>query len=101
MGLVGLKVLNVSQRSWPVSRSLNLIFLKRDRLVRQKPGPRTEPGRLEPTVVCVVSGLAKAPALNQAPKVCGAPALGSPTRSGRQTTGEAPRKQPVRAGSTR
>src|SRR5882724_6324984 len=100
IGLAWLKVLNVSQRSWPVSRSLNLMFLKRDRSVRQKPGPRTEPGRLEPTVVCVASGLAKAPTLNQAPKVSGAPVLGSPTRSGRQPTGEAPRKQPVPAGST-
>src|SRR6267142_3160858 len=99
IGLVWLKVLNVSQRNWPVKRSVNLMFLNRERSVRQKPGPRTEPGRLVPTVVCVASGAAKALALNQAPKVSGAPELGLPTRFGRQPTGEAASRQPVPAGS--
>ena len=65
IGFVWLKVLNVSQRSWPVNRSVNFRFLNRDKSVRQKPGPRMAPGRSVLTVVCVTSGLAKAATLNQ------------------------------------
>lgn len=65
IGFVWLNVLKVSQRSWPVRRSVNLMFLNSERSVRQKPGARTEPGRLEATVVCVAPGAAKAATLNQ------------------------------------
>src|SRR5262249_45828639 len=99
IGLVWLNVLNVSQRNWPVMRSVILMFLNSERSVRQKPGPRTEPGRLVPTVVCVASGAWNAAALNHAPNVSGAPALGSPTRFGRQPTGDAASKQPEPVGS--
>src|ERR1700741_3543099 len=99
IGFVWLKVLKVSQRSWPVKRSVNLRFLNRERSVRQKPGPRTEPGRAVPTVVCVASGAAKAPALNQELKVSGASEFGSPTKFARHPTGEAASRQPVPAGS--
>ena len=79
MGLVWLKVLKVSQRNWPVRRSVNLMFLNKDRSVRQKPGPRIAPGRSVVSVLCVADGPAKAEALNQLVMVCGAPELGSPT----------------------
>src|SRR5229473_3558953 len=79
MGLVWLKVLKVSQRSWPVKRSLNFMFLKSERSVRQKPGPRMAPGRSVVSVVWVADGAAKALALNQLVNVFGAPALGLPT----------------------
>src|SRR5882762_1300952 len=78
IGLVWLKVLNVSQRNWPVRRSVNLMFLNKDRSVRQKPGPRIAPGRSVVSVVCVADGTSKAEALNQLVMVCGAPELGSP-----------------------
>ncbi|PYK10441.1 MAG: hypothetical protein DME61_03300 [Verrucomicrobia bacterium] len=65
IGLVWLKVLKVSQRNWPVRRSLNLMFLNRERSVRQKPGPRIAPGRSVVSVVWAAEGTAKAAALNQ------------------------------------
>lgn len=65
MGFVWLKVLNVSQRNWPVRRSPNLKFLNRERSVRQKPGARMAPGRDVVSVVCVADGTVKAAALNQ------------------------------------
>ena len=80
IGLVWLKVLNVSQRNWPVRRSLNLMLLNRERSVRQKPGPRIAPGRSVVSVVWVAEGEANVAVLNQ-PLVMGwgAPELGSPT----------------------
>src|SRR5690242_9522504 len=87
IGLVWLKVLNVSQRNWPVRRSVNLMFLNKDRSVRQKPGPRIAPGRSVVSVVCVVGGATSAAALNQLAMVCGALEFGSPARFGRQPTG--------------
>src|SRR5947208_3214274 len=99
IGLVWLKVLNVSQRNWPVRRSVNLMFLNKDRSVRQNPGPRIAPGRSVVSVVCVVGGAAKAEALNQLASVCGALEFGSPTRFGRQPTGEAVSRQPEPIGS--
>jgi len=78
IGLVWLKVLKVSKRNWPVTRSVNFMFLNRERSVRQKPGARMAPGRSVVCVVCVADGAAKAAALNQLAKVCGAPELGSP-----------------------
>src|SRR5690349_1060036 len=99
IGLVWLKVLNVSQRNWPVRRSVNLMFLNKDRSVRQKPGPRMAPGRSVVSVVCVVGGATSAEVLNQLAIVCGAPELGSPARFGRQPTGEAPSRQPEPVGS--
>src|SRR5438309_6022648 len=56
MGLVWLKVLKVSQRNWPVRCSVNLMFLNKDKSVRQKPGPRMAPGRSVVSVICVVGG---------------------------------------------
>src|SRR6266853_3257143 len=94
IGLVWLKVLKVSQRNWPLRRSLNLMFLNKERSVRQKPGPRMAPGRSVVSVVCVVGGATSAEALNQLAMVCGAPALGLPTSFGRQPTGEALSRQP-------
>lgn len=79
IGLVWLKVLKVSQRSCPEKRSVILMFLNKDRSVRQKPGPRIAPGRSVVSVVCVMAGAAKAAVLNQLLKVWGAPELGSPT----------------------
>src|SRR6267378_3289397 len=96
IGLVWLKVLNVSQRNWPVRRSVNLMFLNKDRSVRQKPGPRIAPGR---SVVSVVGGATSAAELNQLVMVCGALEFGSPARFGRQPTGEALSKQPEPVGS--
>src|SRR5712692_1837169 len=78
IGLVWLKVLKVSQRNWPVKRSVNLMFLNKDRSVRQNPGPRMAPGRSVVSVVCVAAGATSAAALNQLAMVCGAPELGSP-----------------------
>src|ERR1700686_4681019 len=69
MGLVCLKVLNVSQRNWPVRRSVNFMFLNSERSVRQKPGARMAPGRSVVSVVCVADGTAKAATLNQLSKV--------------------------------
>ena len=99
IGLVWLNVLKVSHRNWPVTRSVNLMFLNRDRSVRQKPGPRIAPGCSVVCVVCVAPGTAKADALNQLEYVCGASALGLPTIFGRQPKGEAPRRQPEPVGS--
>src|SRR5882724_13529749 len=76
------------------------MFLNNERSVRQNPGPRMAPGRSVVSVVCVVVGTAKAPALNQLPIVCGAPELGSPIWLGRQPTGDAPSRQPEPVGST-
>jgi len=59
-----------------VRRSPNFMFLKRE--IRQKPGRRTEPGRLLARAICVSPGAAKAAALNQTPNVL-APEFGSPT----------------------
>lgn len=64
-GLVWLNVLKVSKRNWPVKRSVNFMFLKRERSVRQNPGPRMAPGRSLVSVVCVPGGAANADALNQ------------------------------------
>src|SRR5436190_16901214 len=79
IGFVWLKAMNVSQRNWPVRCSVNLMFLNKDKSVRQKPGPRMAPGRSVVSVLCVADGPAKAEALNQLVMVCGAPELGSPT----------------------
>src|SRR6266705_1614973 len=99
IGLVWLKVLNVSQRNWPVRRSVNLMFLNNDRSVRQNPGPRMAPARSVVSVVCVAAGATSAAELNQLVMVCGALEFGSPTRFGRQPTGEAPSRQPEPVGS--
>ena len=64
MGLVWLNVLKVSKRNWPVKRSVNFMFLNRERSVRQKPGPRMAQGRSFVSVVCVAGGAANADALN-------------------------------------
>src|SRR5205814_818471 len=94
IGFVWLKALNVSQRNWPVRCSVNLMFLNKDKSVRQKPGPRMAPGRSVVSVVCVVGGATSAAALNQLAMVCGALEFGSPARFGRHPTGEAPSRQP-------
>src|SRR5260370_41293200 len=99
IGFVWLKVLKVSQRNWPVRRSVNLMFLNKDRSVRQKPGPRIAPGRSVVSVVWVAPGAAKAEMLNQLAMVCGAPELGSPIWSGRQPSGDAPSRHPDPVGS--
>ena len=51
IGFVWLKVLNVSKRNCPLKRSVNFMFLNKERSVRRKPGPRIAPGR---SVVSVV-----------------------------------------------
>lgn len=60
MGLVWLNVLKVSKRNWPVKRSVNLMFLKRESSVRQNPGPRMAPGRSLVSTVCEAGGAANA-----------------------------------------
>lgn len=77
IGLVWLNVLKVSHRNCPVKRSVNLMFLNKDRSVRQNPGPRIAPGPSVVSVVCVSEGVAREAALNQLAMVCGAPELGS------------------------
>src|SRR5437773_6316904 len=56
IAFVWLKAMNVSQRNWPVRCSVNLMFLNKDKSVRQKPGPRMAPGRSVVSVICVVGG---------------------------------------------
>src|SRR5690348_10307305 len=65
IGLVWLKVLNDSNRNWPVKRSVNFMFLKSDKSVLQNPGARIAPGRSVGTVVCPAGAGWKAAALNQ------------------------------------
>src|SRR5205085_5379721 len=79
IGLVWLKMLNVSARNWPPKRSVNLKFLNKPISVRQKPGNRTAPGRSVGTVVWPATGSAKAAALKYpVSKFLGWLELGSP-----------------------
>src|SRR5260370_38101671 len=75
IGFVWLKVLKVSQRSRPVRRSVNLMFLNNERSVRQNPGLRMAPGRSVASVGCAVVGTGQARALDQLPMAGGALAV--------------------------
>src|SRR5579884_404794 len=97
-GLKWLKVLKVSQRNWPVNRSVNLKFLNSDRSVRQNPGARAAPGRSVVSVVCVTGGSWSALALYHCVIVCGAPESGLASWFGRMRQGDGP-KHPCPVGS--